>query len=113
MQLKQKVLRGLSPALAALLLPCVLQGETPAPVSVVIDASKTSAPISKYIYGQFLEHGGDLVNTSVWAEMLMDRKFFYPVASNAPTPPPVMANAQGNPRFRRTPTRWWSPRRRR
>src|SRR5580698_10718141 len=79
------------------------------PISATIDASKTNAPISKNIYGQFLEHGGDIVNTGVWAEMLVDRKFFYPVASGAPTPPPVIANAGGNPRFRRTPTRWWAP----
>ena len=30
------------------------------PVSVTIDASVTGAPISKYIYGQFLEHGGSI-----------------------------------------------------
>ena len=81
----------------------------PHSISATIDASKTGAPISKNIYGQFLEHGGDIVNTGVWAEMLADRKFFYPVASSAPTPPPVIANAGGNPRFRRTPTRWWAP----
>ena len=40
------------------------------PVNATIDASKTGAPISKYIYGQFLEHGGDIVNEGVWAEML-------------------------------------------
>jgi alpha-N-arabinofuranosidase len=79
------------------------------PVNVSIDVSKTGAPISKYIYGQFLEHGGDIVNTGVWSEMLVDRKFFYPVATSAPKPPPVMGNAAGNPRFNRTPTRWWAP----
>jgi len=78
-------------------------------VNATIDTSKTGASISKYIYGQFLEHGGDIVNTGVWSEMLVDRKFFYPVAASAPTPPPVMGNAAGNPRFRRTPTRWWAP----
>src|SRR5580692_9372140 len=81
----------------------------PHSISATIDASKTGAPISKNIYGQFLEHGGDIVNNGVWAEMLADRKFFYPVASSAPTPPQVIANAGGNPRFRRTPTRWWGP----
>ena len=64
-------------------------------VSATIDTSKTGPPISKYIYGQFLEHGGDIVNTGVWSEMLVDRKFFYPVAATAPTPPPVMGNAAG------------------
>ncbi len=91
-----------------LALPCTgwSQGRT---VHATIDASKTGTPISKYIYGQFLEHGGDIVNTGVWSEMLVDRKFFYPVAASAPTPPAVMGNAAGNPRFRRTPTRWWAP----
>jgi alpha-N-arabinofuranosidase len=41
--------------------------------------------------------------------MLVDRKFFYAVDTAAPTPPPVMGNDGGNPRFRRTPTRWWAP----
>lgn len=59
--------------------------------------------------GQFLEHGGDIVNTGVWAEMLVDRKFFYPVKSSAPAPPPVIAMAGGGPRFRRTPIWWWAP----
>ena len=78
-------------------------------VNATIDTSKTGAPISKYIYGQFLEHGGDIVNTGVWSELLVDRKFYYPVATSAPKPPPVMGNAAGNPRFNRTPTRWWTP----
>jgi alpha-N-arabinofuranosidase len=78
-------------------------------VNATIDVSKTGVPISKYIYGQFLEHGGDIVNTGVWSEMLVDRKFFYPIAASAPTPPPVLGNAGGNPRFSRTPTRWWAP----
>src|ERR1700749_672281 len=78
-------------------------------VNATIDTAKIGAPISKNIYGQFLEHGGDIVNTDVWSEMLADRKFFYPVAATAPTPPPVMANAGVNPRFRPTPTRWWTP----
>lgn len=78
-------------------------------INATIDTSKTGTPISKYIYGQFLEHGGDIVNTGVWSEMLVDRKFFYPVATSAPTPPHVIGNAGGNPRFRRTPTRWWAP----
>src|ERR1035438_10541439 len=94
--------------LAALFLSIASAAQT-SPVNVTIDASKTGAPISKNIYGQFLEHGGDIVNTGVWSEMLIDRKFFYPVAASAPTPPPVMGNAAGNPRFRRTPTRWWAP----
>jgi alpha-N-arabinofuranosidase len=95
---------------------CLLFLLAPAPafsqartVIATIDISKTGAPISKNIYGQFLEHGGDIVNTGVWSEMLVDRKFFYPVAVTAPVPPHLMSNAAGNPRRRTTPTRWWAP----
>jgi len=87
---------------------CALSSQTRI-VTATIDTSKTGAPISKNIYGQFLEHGGDIVNTGVWSEMLVDRKFFYPVDPTAPTPPPVIGGAGGNPRFRRVPTRWWTP----
>jgi alpha-N-arabinofuranosidase len=38
----------------------------------------TGAPITRYIYGQFIEHLGDTVNKGLWAEMLDDRKFFGP-----------------------------------
>ena len=53
----------------------------PARLTVTIDTSKTGEPITKYIYGQFIEHKGDLINKGLWAEMLDDRKFFYPVTS--------------------------------
>jgi alpha-N-arabinofuranosidase len=88
--------------------PCAASSQTRI-VNATVDTTKTGAPISKNIYGQFLEHGGDIVNTGVWSEMLVDRKFFYPVSTSAPKPPPVMGNAAGNPRFNRTPTRWWAP----
>jgi alpha-N-arabinofuranosidase len=85
--------------LAAALL-CSAQNK---PVSAAIDASKTGHPISKYIYGQFLEHIGGLVNTGIWAEMLDDRKFYYPVNSHPPAEPP-----SANP-IRRPPLRHWTP----
>lgn len=44
-----------------------------------IDASKKGEPISKYIYGQFIEHLGRCIYGGIWAEMLEDRKFWYPV----------------------------------
>ena len=94
--------------LAALFLSLVSAAQT-APVNVAIDASKTGAPISKYVYGQFLEHGGDIVNTGIWAELLADRKFYFPIAMTAPKLPEVMGNGAGNPRFRRPITRWWAP----
>jgi alpha-N-arabinofuranosidase len=44
-----------------------------------VDASAAAAPISKYIYGQFIEHLGRCIYQGIWAEMLEDRKFYYPV----------------------------------
>ncbi|MBN1818466.1 MAG: family 43 glycosylhydrolase, partial [Sedimentisphaerales bacterium] len=46
---------------------------------VRIDAAKTQAPVSEYIYGQFIEHLGRCIYGGIWAEMLEDRKFFYAV----------------------------------
>jgi len=72
------------------------------PIQATIDASRTSAPISKYIYGQFLEHIGGIVNNNIWAEMLEDRKFYFPINSHPPTEPP-------GPGWRRTALRHWMP----
>ena len=48
-----------------------------APRTITIDASRTAAPISPYLYGQFVEHLGRGVYGGLWAEMLEDRKFFF------------------------------------
>lgn len=52
--------------------------------TVVIDTAKTGAPISPYIYGQFIEHLGRCIYGGLWSEMLEDRKFYYPVDGKAP-----------------------------
>ncbi len=46
-----------------------------------IDASLILAPLSPLIYGQFIEHLGRCIYQGIWAEMLEDRKFYYPVGS--------------------------------
>ena len=56
--------------------PVVTAAATPA---VEIDATATGTPISKYIYGQFIEHLGRCIYGGIWSEMLADRKFFAPV----------------------------------
>ena len=71
-------------------------------IAVTVDASQTRAAISPYLYGQFIEHIGDLVNRSVWAEMLDDRKFYHAVTSESAAPEPP---SPGPFRFRR-PNRW-------
>jgi len=72
------------------------------PVHATVDASKTGALISKYIYGQFLEHIGGLVNTGIWAEMLDDRKFYNPIKAKAPAEP------EGPAWRRRLAPRYWT-----
>jgi alpha-N-arabinofuranosidase len=46
---------------------------------VTIDAGTTKEPISPFIYGQFIEHLGRCIYGGIWAEMLEDRKFYYPI----------------------------------
>ncbi len=50
--------------------------------SVKIDTEKNGAPISKYIYGQFIEHLGNCFYGGLWAEMVTDRKFYYPITDD-------------------------------
>src|SRR3989339_472401 len=44
-----------------------------------IKMSQIREPVSPYIYGQFIEHLGRCIYGGIWAEMLEDRKFYYPV----------------------------------
>jgi alpha-N-arabinofuranosidase len=49
------------------------------PQPLNIEAARIGQPMSKYIYGQFTEHLGRCIYGGIWAEMLEDRKFYYPV----------------------------------
>ena len=88
--------------LVALILPSLALAQTRT-INVTTDASKLGAPISKYIYGQFLEHIGGIVNSNIWAEMLDDRKFYFPINSQPPTEPT-------GPGFRRAARKATKPR---
>ncbi len=48
---------------------------------VVIDPVRRRPAMSKYIYGQFIEHLGRCIYGGIWAEMLEDRKFYYAVGA--------------------------------
>jgi alpha-N-arabinofuranosidase len=67
-------------------------------IAAVIDASQVGEPITPYIYGQFIEHLGDLINHGLWAEMLDDRKFYFPVQAQEEATP--------SPPWRRKARRW-------
>jgi len=66
----------------------------PDPLKVTIDTQQTSAPVSKYLYGQFIEHIGSTMYSSLWAEMLDDRKFYFPVT---PKKAETSSQPQGGP----------------
>lgn len=73
--------------IVSLLIVAVILGFSLSPAmaqqsAVTIDASKTKDPISPYIYGQFIEHLGRCIYGGIWAEMLEDRKFYYPITEN-------------------------------
>lgn len=53
-----------------------------APIELKLDTTKTGAPISPYIYGQFVEHLGRCIYGGIWAQMLEDRKFYFPITSD-------------------------------
>jgi len=59
--------------------PMLKEKVMPSEIAVTIDAARCGAPISKYVYGQFIEHLGRCIYGGIWAEMLEDRKFYYAV----------------------------------
>ena len=69
------VLVGLAAAAGA----AIGRAESGAAEAVNIDGTRRGHPISKYIYGQFIEHLGRCIYGGIWAEMLEDRKFYFPV----------------------------------
>lgn len=62
-------------------------GQTRSSIASTILAGQAGAPINPFIYGGFLEHIGNLINHSLWSEVLDDRKFFN-VISSKPAPQP-------------------------
>jgi alpha-N-arabinofuranosidase len=77
---------------------------TPTHVNAIIDAGKTFAPINTNLYGMFIEHIGGLVYNSMWAEMIDDRKFFYPVTAQNIAPAGRAHRGRGG--FGGAPQRW-------
>jgi alpha-N-arabinofuranosidase len=69
---------------------------------LVVDTKAVRAPISPWVYGQFIEHLGLCIHGGLWAEMLEDRKFYYPVTGEAPAfemfkPGPRSWDGEGHP----------------
>jgi alpha-N-arabinofuranosidase len=69
-----------------------------------IDTRQTAAPVSKYVFGMFIEHIGRTMYSSLWAEMLDDRKFYFPIVAKDPEP-----KQPENPMSRMMRLRKWRP----
>lgn len=70
------------------------------PIAATLKVGQERPPINPFIYGGFLEHIGDLINHSLWSEVLDDRKFYHPIDSK-PAPQP-----QGRPGRNRDSNKW-------
>ena len=75
----------------------------PDQLKVSIDTSQTADPVSKYIFGSFIEHIGTTIYHSMWAELLDDRKFYFPIVSKDP---PVPGRPQGGNPMRMQLRKW-------
>lgn len=60
------------------------QQAVPDPLKVSINTAQTSDAVTKYEFGQFIEHIAKTMYSSLWAEMIDDRKFFFPITSKEP-----------------------------
>ena len=76
----------------------------PSPVFATVDARHVKDPISKYLYGMFIEHIGNLINHSLWSEMLDDRKFYFPINSK-----PELQSGAPNAIRQRMQYKKWQP----
>ena len=92
-------------ACAVAMLPLGAAAAEAAAVQAQIHVDRQHQPVSRYEYGMFIEPIGSLVARSLWAEMLDDRKFYFPVvdAAHDPVQPP---RTDGPPL---PPLRKWRP----
>jgi len=97
--MKQWIMRCAAVALCAGSATVVAGQQTtparPDSLTVNIDTSQTSDPVSKYEFGMFIENIGPLVYRSLWSEMLDDRKFYFPIKPAEPAAAPRTAGFAG------------------
>ena len=59
------------------------QTSTPAaPIVATLDTTHPATPVSDFVFGMFIEHIGKTMYGPLWAEMLDDRKFYFPIPDN-------------------------------
>ncbi|MFZ0394691.1 MAG: alpha-N-arabinofuranosidase [Terracidiphilus sp.] len=71
-------------------------------IAATLDTQQVSPPVSKYVFGMFIEHIGKTMYGPLWAEMLDDRKFYFPITSAEP-------QTQGRRGFPGMQLRRWRP----
>ena len=60
--------------------PLASSAKEPAPqIEATVHLDQTGDPIHPFVHGMFTELLGNMFENGIWAEMLSDRKFFYPV----------------------------------
>jgi alpha-N-arabinofuranosidase len=79
--------------------------KVPDQLKVSINTQQTADPVSKYIFGSFIEHIGQTIYSSLWDELLDDRKFYFPIKSEEKAP----AAGPNEARRRRMILRQWHP----
>jgi alpha-N-arabinofuranosidase len=82
----------------------------PTSIKVTIDTRQGAPAVTKYEYGQFIEHIGSTMYSSVWAEMLDDRKFYFPIASKQPESSKGQGQQSGGATFGMVTRKWHSSR---
>lgn len=87
---------GIGVVILALAIHSAAQAQPAAQLRATIDGSARSAPVTQYEYGMFIEPIGTLVARTLWAEMLDDRKFYFPVIAESKDKPPS-ATVEGRP----------------
>lgn len=78
---RRKLLLGSMAFTGALGVPVL--ATTSKEIEAIIDVGNQSPRISDKLYGGFLEHIGNLINHSLWSEVLDDRKFYYGVVEHS------------------------------
>ena len=83
-----KSIRPLNLALMLVVAIALAPGVGAQTITMTVDASKAGPAISPLMYGYFTELLSSMYEGGPWAEMLGDRKFFYPVDSKPTQTPP-------------------------
>lgn len=83
-KIKSGIIQGMLLILMAMIAgsACDRQPAAPETLTAVIHADQKGEPIHPYMYGMFTELLGNYFEKGTWAEMITDRKFFFPVRND-------------------------------